>query len=289
MRNLRDVVRAIRTGTDTAGGAEIVPGTWAGAGAGTGDDDDERALAEFQSLLQNLRDAQLRVLWHVERLQRGQEELLEFVRSVLDDESLAASGVGHSRRVAVVSLRVEQSEDVVRGLAGSFCDGVGLEVILQAEAGVGARGPYLAWRSADGRRLEDVLAAALAAVPNDAAADLPGLDELRQLLLALHEYGPGTIRIGPLILNRTPDALIGRVTSPWEMAALGATGLPGWTAVPSQRVPDSTCAGSLDAAQAAERWLRRLGPLGGEGPGDRAVVELTAWAQGYLGLAVSEE
>ena len=287
MQNLRDVVRAIRAGADTTGGAEIVRAGGAEVGAEAGDDNGERMLAEVQSLLQNLGDAQLRILWHVERLQRGQEELLEFVRSVLDDESLAASGVGHSRRVAVVSLRVERSEDVVRGLAGSFCDGVGLEVILQAEAGVGARGPYLAWRSADGRRLEDVLAAALTAVPDDAAADLPGLDELRQLVLALHEYGPGTIRIGPLILNRTPDALIGRVTSPWEMAALGATGLPGWTAVPSQRVPDSTCAGSLDSARAADRWLRRLG-LGGEGPADRGVVELTAWAQGYLGLSVSE-
>ena len=289
MQNLRDVVRAIRAGADTTGGAEIVRVAGPEAGVEAGDDDGERTLAEVQSLLQNLGDVQLRILWHVERLQRGQEELLEFVRSVLDDESLAAGGAGHSRRVAVVSLRVERSEDVVRGLAGSFCDGVGLEVILQAEAGVGARGPYLAWRSADGRRLEDVLAAALAAVPNDTAADLPGLDELRQLLLALHEYGPGTIRIGPLIMNRTSDALIGRVTSPWEMAALGATGLPGWTVVPGQRLPDSTCAGSLDSAQAAERWLRRLGPLVGEGLADRGVVDLTAWAEGYLGLAVPED
>jgi hypothetical protein len=117
------------------------------------------------------------------------------------------------------------------------------------------------------------MAAVLAAVPDDQAADHPGLDELRRLLLALHEYGPGTIRIGPVILNRTPEALIGRVMSPWELAPLGATGLPG--PGPGEAVP---C-----AATEAERWLRSVG--GERRPGGRGVVELAAWAEGYLGLS----
>jgi hypothetical protein len=118
------------------------------------------------------------------------------------------------------------------------------------------------------------MAAVLVAVRDDQAADHPGLDELRRLLLALHEYGPGTIRIGPLILNSTPQALIGRVMSPWELAPFGAAGLP----APPQPGPGEP---GLGAAAAAERWLRGLG---GEHVAGRGVIELTVWAAGYLGL-----
>jgi hypothetical protein len=164
-----------------------------------------------------------RLARQVESLQRGQEEMLEFVRSVLDDEALSGgSGPAHRRRVVSVSVRAGEADVVMRGLVGSFCDGIGMEVILQAEGGAGGRGPYLVWRPPDGRPLENVLAALLTAVPGDCrgerAPDLPGLDELRRLLLALHERGPGTIRIGPLMLCRTPKSLLGRVMSPRELA-----------------------------------------------------------------------
>jgi hypothetical protein len=191
------------------------------------------ALTEVREALLELEDIQVgdrdSLARQVESLLRGQEEMLEFVRSVLDDEALSGGiGMAHRRRVVSVSVRVgEADQDVMRGLVGSFCDGVGMEVILQAEGGVGGRGPYLVWRPSDGRPLENVLAAVLAAVPWDFcdqggehAPDIPGLDELRRLLLALHERGPGTIRIGPLILSRTPQALLGRVMSPRELAGL---------------------------------------------------------------------
>jgi hypothetical protein len=183
-----------------------------------------------------------------ESLQRGQEELLEFVRSVLDDEALAAgSGAAHRRRVVSVSMRVDAAQDVMRGLMGSFCDGVGMDIVLQAEDGTGGRGPYLVWHPVDGRPLENVLAAVLAAVPGECcgehAPDIPGLDELRLLLLALHERGPGTVRIGPLLLSRTPYRLLGRVMSPREVAGL----------------------------------LSR----GGQVPGSASALDLAPWADGY--------
>jgi hypothetical protein len=80
-----------------------------------------------------------------------------------------------------------------------------------------------------------------------------------------------------VILNRTPEALIGRVMSPWELAPLGVAGLP----APPQPGPGPGEAGPCAAIE-AERWLRGVG--GERRPGGRGVVELAAWAEGYLGL-----
>jgi hypothetical protein len=284
LRGVRDAVQAMRV----TGSQPALP---ADASAELAGNADAPTLADVRAILLQVREGQYRAARQVETVQRGQEEILEFVRSVLDDEALAAGGgAAHRRRVAAVSLRVTRSTQVVRGLAEAFCDGIGLEIILSAEPGAGGRGPYFCWRPADGRRLEDALAAVLAAAPDDRAADTPGLDELRRLVLALHEYGPGTIRIGPLILNSAQEALIGRVVAPWDLAVLGATSLPGWAALAESRgSADTTWAWELAsggaaarAAKEAEQWLRELGNQ--RIPGDRAVVELTAWARGYLGL-----
>lgn len=284
LRGVRDAVQAMRvTGSQ--------PALLEDAPADPGGNADTRALAEIRAILIQVREGQYRASRQVETLQRGQEEILEFVRSVLDDEALAVGGGSHQkRRVAAVSLRVTRSPQVVRGLVEAFCDGIGLEIILSAEPGTGGRGPYFCWRPADGRRLEDALAAVLAAAPDDRAADSHGLDELRRLVLALHEYGPGTIRIGPLILNSAQEAMIGRVVSPWDLAVLGATGLPGWAGpTDSKGSSDATWAWELAsggaaarAAKEADQWLRELGNQ--RIPGDRAVVDLTPWAEGYLGL-----
>jgi hypothetical protein len=269
VRGITDTVRTVRAAADASRARQATIST--GPMPALGDGDAAEAIVEVRAFLKEFVKGQARLAAQVEELQRGQEEMMEFVRSVLDDEAMAAGGEGgHRRRVAVVSLRVAEADEVVRGLVGAFCDGIGLEVILQAEGGSAGRGPYLAWRPPDGRRLEDAMATTLAAVPDDQAADHPGLDELRRLLLALHEYGPGTIRIGPAIFNRTPEALTGRVASPWELAPLGATGLPGMA--PGEPWPST---------REAERWLRGLG--GERAQAGRAVVELTAWANGYLG------
>ena len=211
-----------------------------------------RALAEVRGAVRELAGSHDRawagVARQVESVQRGQEEVLEFVRSVLDEEALAAGNSAGRRRVVTVSVRAGEAGDVLRALAGAFCDGIGMEVILAAEPGVGGRGPYLTWRPSDGRPLESVLAALLAAVPapgehGEQAPDMPGLDELRRLLLALHERGPGTVRIGPLILDRAAHSLLGRVMSPKELAGLGP-----W----DERVPGGD--GALDLAPWADGY-----------------------------------
>ena len=237
-------VRELVIGAAVGASAAYVA-AWRGKAGGHALADIRGALRELGDIQASDRDSLTR---QVESLQRGQEEMLEFVRSVLDDEALSGgNGTAHRRRVVSVSVRVGAAEDVMRGLVGSFCDGIGMEVILQAEGGVGGRGPYLVWRPSDGRPLENVLAALLAAVPGEYrcehAPDIPGLDELRRLLLALHERGPGTIRIGPLMLSRTPQSLLGRVMSPRELAGLS--------------------------------------PWDGQVPGSDSALDLAPWADGY--------
>src|SRR5258707_4658006 len=136
LRGVRDAVQAMRV----TGSQPVLPVPPEDGPARLGGDGDGRTLAEVRAILLQVREGQYRAARQVETLQRGQEEILEFVRSVLDEESLAAGGGGaHRRRIAAVSLRVARGEELVRGLVEAFCDGIGLEVILPAEGGVGRR------------------------------------------------------------------------------------------------------------------------------------------------------
>src|SRR5215470_156052 len=122
LRGVRDAVQAMRVTGSQPALVEDAP-------AEPGGSADTRVLAEVRALLLQVREGQYRAARQVEALQRGQDEILEFVRSVLDDEALAVGGPAHRRRVAAVSLRVARSPQVVRGLVEAFCDGIGLEVI----------------------------------------------------------------------------------------------------------------------------------------------------------------
>ena len=203
----------------------------------------------------------------------GQDEILDFLSAALDDEARAAGA--DRRRVVTTALQVGVAADVIEGLAGAFCAAAGFTVMLPAKAGPTARGPYLAWRPADGRSLEEFLAAVLAACPDEQAPPVAGLDELRRLALVLHAAGPGTIRVGPMILNRTPSALIGCVIANRDRAAPGPADLPAAAAVPSPPGLASPSAAAVLRASAQEYGDR----LGGLREGQ--VVDLTSWAAGY--------
>src|ERR1051326_1991753 len=101
LRGVRDAVQAMRvTGSQPALPDDAPAALGGNAVAGT--------LAEVRAILLQVRAGQHRAARQVEALQRGQEEVLEYVRSALDDESLAAGGGAPRRRVVAVSMRSEE-------------------------------------------------------------------------------------------------------------------------------------------------------------------------------------
>jgi hypothetical protein len=100
--------------------------------------------------------------------------------------------------------------------------------------------------------LQHQLELLLRAGPDDTAESGPGLTELRILLLALHHGGPATLQVGPMIVSRTRDGLVGGVLTAAEVIQ-----------IVSRRSPDST-AGTTDALAGLEtgrridltRWTR---------------------------------
>ena len=86
---------------------------------------------------------------------------------------------------------------------------------------------YLLWSSRNGQSLERRLEMLLRGCPQDSGKPAPGLDELRGLLLALHHAGPGTLRVGPLVVIRTDRELVGTVLAATEASLLdGDRALP---------------------------------------------------------------
>lgn len=194
------------------------------------------------------------IMRQTETILRSQRDIIGFLCSGLDEEALSAAA-DHDRRVVCASLRISGSaDDIIRELLLSFCDRMMFRVLLTAPPDCSGCGLYLAWTSPDGRSLEDTLATVLTECPDEEVQDHPGLDELRSLLLALHEEGPGTVQVGPMILNRTPRALLGYVLAAGEAAGTSPARLP-------------------ESPGECEEWLRGLG--------EGRVTDLTSWAGSY--------
>ena len=81
LRGVRDVVQAMRVTASQPALTEDAPAEFAGSA-------DARVLAEVRAILLQVREGQYRAARQAETLQRGQEEILEFVRSVLDVDAL---------------------------------------------------------------------------------------------------------------------------------------------------------------------------------------------------------
>jgi predicted nucleic acid-binding Zn-ribbon protein len=147
----------------------------------------------------------------LEALLNGDDGVAGYLRARLDDE-IARADPDLASRVISSSLSLGQpAEDIARGLFASLCARLSLRVLLSPPRDSAGSGPYLLWRSTASQRLETVLASLLIACADDMAEPRPGLSELRDLLVVLHASGSGTIRLGPMIINRTPAVLLGCV------------------------------------------------------------------------------
>lgn len=195
-----------------------------------------------------------------EALLGGYGHVAAYLRCRLDDE-IARANTNLVTCVVSSSLYLSQpTGDIVQVLFASFCEQLSLSVLLPPAGGAAGSGPYLLWRSSASQRLESVLSSMLSACTDDPARPHPGLSELQSLLVVLHASGSGTIRLGPMIINRTPSSLLGCVLTDAE--ALDACHL-------DHQFSPSECEERLRG-----QWPDRL-------------IDLTSWADSYT--LVSED
>ncbi len=190
----------------------------------------------------------------IEAILRGQSDIQSYLQSLLDYEVARTS---QDRTCRIVAAGVHLSgpgTDIISALLLSFCEVMGLKTLIPWSPYSQGRPLYLLWRPPGGRSLDDVLGAKMAACPGGSWIS-PGLKELRSLSLALHATGSGTIRLGPMIINRTQTALLGCVTTAAEAANIDA-------------------ADAMMTPDACEQELRQLGY--------GRVTELTAWADTFV-------
>jgi hypothetical protein len=135
-----------------------------------------------------------------------------------------------------------------------------LDSVFREQAGAAGVFYYLISRSSDGQPAEQQLGSLLAAcqIP-DSGSELPGLAELRSLLLAMYVGGPATMRLGPLVVSHSAGGTFrGTVLTAGEAQTLDAgdpTSSPIW-------------------------FSRLLGEL----PSD-CVLDLAAWAASNSGIS----
>jgi hypothetical protein len=124
-------------------------------------------------------------------------------------------------------------------------------VLLLREQAPGGGCLYLVQApSSDGQSPEQLLGQLLDACQDDDVVR-PGLAELRDLIAAIHAGGPGTVRLGPLIVNCTADDTVTGVMATAEEVAI---------------LDDQ------DPCLAHHRWAEQLPKAAGQ-----RVVNLTEW------------
>ncbi len=198
-----------------------------------------------------------RLLDSVERIEvilRGQTDIRYYLRSLLEYE-VARTNEDDMCRLIAASLRLSGSgADILWPLLLTFCEAIALKALVPTPRHSPDHVPYLLWRSHDGQRLDDVLSAKLEACFDNSSLS-PGVDELRSLFLALHVAGPGTIWLGPMVINRTQTTLLACVIPASGTALMGAADV-------------------VTSPDACERELRQLAY--------GRIADMTAWADAFV-------
>jgi hypothetical protein len=212
--------------------------------------------------LSGLREQLAALAGEVELLDADRQDLRSQLRKWLDhsahvttSSNLANTDPATSIMPGFVATGERAAAELLPGLYEAVLGAIGVEPVFREHAEAGAVFYYLAWRHPNGqsprRRLEDLLAAS----PDDGAS-ADGLTELRSLLLALRAGGPGTVRLGPLVVGQTgTGAFLGAVMTAGEAAELD----------------------DGDSGASPARWAARLAELD-----EDRVVNLADWAAGQL-------
>jgi predicted nucleic acid-binding Zn-ribbon protein len=152
----------------------------------------------------------------------------QYVRAQLDREvAMTRGNKGH--RVLVGGICAEQpaAAGALPLLYESFLSELPVDMLFHDCEHESSDRFYLLWSSQNGQSPEHRLEMLLRGCARDGGKPDPGLNELRGLLLALHQAGPGTLQVGPLVVIRTRRELMGTVLAVTEASLLdGRATLP---------------------------------------------------------------
>jgi hypothetical protein len=152
----------------------------------------------------------------------------QYVRAQLDREvAMTRGNKGH--RVLVGGICAEQpaAAGPLPLLYESFLSELPVDMLFHDCEHESSDRFYLLWSSQNGQSPEHRLEMLLRGCARDGGKLDPGLNELRGLLLALHQAGPGTLQVGPLVVIRTRRELMGTVLAATEASLLdGRATLP---------------------------------------------------------------
>jgi hypothetical protein len=227
-----------------------------------------QASEQTAAALSGLREQLLALAGEVHLLDTDRQDLRSQLRKWLDHSARQAN-TAHQASSAhraktdpadsimpgFVATGERAAAELLPGLYEAVLRAIDVEPVFREHAETGDVFYYLAWRHPNGqsprRRLEDLLAAS----PDDGAS-AAGLTEFRSLLLALRAGGPGTVRLGPLVIGQTGSGgFVGAVMTADEAAEPGED----------------------DLGAAPARWAAWLAELD-----DVRSVDLAGWAAGRL-------
>jgi hypothetical protein len=140
-------------------------------------------------------------------------DIRSHVRQQLDREVAAKGGV----LAGGIWASQAAAAEILPRLYAAFCRALQLKTVFRDPRGPGNVRFYLLWTSPAGTPLQRRLELLLRDGPDDRAEFRPGLTELRILLVALHNAGPATFQLGPIVVSRTCDGLVGGVLTAAEV------------------------------------------------------------------------
>jgi len=161
------------------------------------------------------RDQLLGLIAQSEAILQTQGEFQDYLFSRLDYET-GVPTAGDVGQIVAAGLHLGgPGADILWPLFRSFAAQLPLELLFARSWHGTGRRAYLRWASPGGQQLSEILSShLLACASTGKITPTPG--GLPDLLLALHVSGPGTIQLGPMIINRTGEALRGYVMTAAE-------------------------------------------------------------------------